>query len=315
MRWQNKSKIQRTLAALPVGRESLYYLLQKTGGRLREKPDPRENFRECVKAVSRIHKLGARVTNARIMEVGTGWALDMPIGLYLCGAASIQTFDLHPYLRRERVEQTINSIREKKEQIRDIFATVMESEELGRRLDTLCQTRTTAELMSSAKIKYMAPADATNTGLPAESIDIQFSYTVFEHIPENVITGILREASRILTKTGFCFHHIDPSDHFSHDDKSISAVNFLRYSDQEWERYAGNQFAYHNRLRSRDFKRIFEESGHRLLQFDAYRDKRSLEELKAGFPLHEKYRGIELEALCETVAVAVSVPVKNPGPG
>ena len=315
MRWQTKSKIQRTLAVMPVGRESLYYLLQKTGGRLREKPDPRENFRECVKVVDRIHKLGARVANARIMEVGTGWALDMPIALYLSGAASIQTFDLHPYLRRERIEQTVSSIREKKEQIREIFAAVTEPRELGRRLDNLCQTRTTAELMSVANIKYLAPADATDTGLPAESIDIQFSYTVFEHIPENVIAGILREASRILAKTGFCFHHIDPSDHFSHDDKSISAVNFLRYSDQEWERHAGNQFAYHNRLRARDFKRIFEESGHKLLDFDAYRDKRSLEELQAGFPLHEKYQGIEFEALCETVAVAVSAPLQNPGPG
>ena len=120
------------------------------------------------------------------------------------------------------------------------------------------------------------------TGLPAESIDIQFSYTVFEHIPEEVLAGILQEASRVLAQTGFCLHHIDPSDHYSHDDGRISKVNFLQFSDEEWNRHAGNQFAYHNRSRAADFKRLFEESGHRLLEFEPYCDERSLSELRAG---------------------------------
>ena len=50
------------------------------------------------------------------MDVGTGWALDMPIALFLSGAARIQTFDLHAYLRPKRVEQTLDSIRGMRDQ-------------------------------------------------------------------------------------------------------------------------------------------------------------------------------------------------------
>ena len=60
---------------------------------------------------------------------------------------------------------------------------------------------------------------------------------------------------------GITIHFIDLSDHFQHQDKSITSINFLHYSEKEWERIAGNQFAYCNRLRAGDYLALFEEAG------------------------------------------------------
>ncbi len=235
----------------------------------------------------------------------------MPIALFLAGASQIATFDLHRYLRSRRVEETLDTIREKKEHVFTIFTPVIEASELERRLAAVCDSRTLERLMRSAQIEYHAPADARITALPAHSIDVQFSYTVFEHIPEEVLIGILQESCRILKPGGFCLHHIDPSDHFSHADPSISYINFLQFSEAEWDFYAGNQFAYHNRSRASDYRRVFEEGGQTLVQFDEVIDERSLEQLKSGFPLNSRYASWDLNQLAITNVTAISVPASR----
>lgn len=113
------------------------------------------------------------------------------------------------------------------------------------------------KLLSEANIIYLAPADAANIDLPDASVDYHISTTVFEHIPGEDIKRILKEAKRILKGNGIAIHFIDLSDHFQHQDESITSINFLRYSEKEWERIAGNEFAYCNRLRASDYIAVF----------------------------------------------------------
>jgi hypothetical protein len=145
--------------------------------------------------------------------------------------------------------------------------------------------------------------------LPAGSIDLQTSYTVFEHIPRPVLASILRESSRLLANGGVTCHHIDPSDHFSHEDSTISAIHFLRFSETEWERYAGNQFAYHNRMRVHQYRQLYEDCGHSLLQWKEVVDPRSLAEIRSGFPLHAEFQSLAPEILSTTVVRAISRPL------
>ena len=91
---------------------------------------------------------------------------------------------------------------------------------------------------------------------------------------------------------------IDYSDHFSHADESISAINFLQYSDAEWTRYADNRYMYMNRLRHDDVMRLFESSGHRVLAVTTHVDDRARALLEAG-ALHvdERFRDKSHEIL------------------
>src|SRR2546426_1180464 len=46
------------------------------------------------------------------LELGTGWYPIVPVGLYLCGASEVWTFDIDPLLRRDRLKVLLNRFRE-----------------------------------------------------------------------------------------------------------------------------------------------------------------------------------------------------------
>jgi hypothetical protein len=310
MDWKTKSLVQRTCAAIPVFHESVYYGIQKAFGRLRAKADPTWLLSESARLSACLRDAGTPVPGARVMEVGTGRGLDMPLGLYLCGAASIHTYDLHRYLKSHRVLDSVASIRENRAKVTEMFLPVTETSGLQRRLDALCAATDFESILKTCNILYMAPADAADTRLPAGSIDIQISYTVFEHIPGDVIVAILKEANRVLSQKGVALHHIDPSDHFAHDDPSISFINFLRFSPEEWSKYGDNQFAYHNRLRVPEYEELYRRAEQCVEQWRVNVDPRSMKELANGFPLHANYRSLAPEVTCGTVIHALSRPAR-----
>ncbi len=137
-------------------------------------------------------------------------------------------------------------------------------------------------LLDFCQIDYIAPGDAADTHLSLGSIDFHTSFNVFEHIPRNILAAILSEGNRIITDTGVFVHRVDYSDHFSHSDTHISPINFLQYSDAEWDRYAGNRYMYMNRLRHDDFVTLFETAGQQILVTEPATDESSLALLREG---------------------------------
>ena len=244
------------------------------------------------------------------MEIGTGWGLNMPMALFLCQAHGTKTFDLHHLLESRIVLGQIAVIREQRDVVKEIFLPLVEEQELERRLDALCRVRSLKEVCELAGIEYFSPADATKTGLPDHSIDIQVSKTVMEHVPPEVFVRMLHEARRILSPNGVMAHIIDTSDHYSHIDPTISVINFLQYSDKQWSKYAGNHFNYHNRLRVPEFRQLIEENGFDTFQWKAPCDERALKELNDGFPLDAKFRGRPVEDICTRSIDWIGRPVR-----
>jgi SAM-dependent methyltransferase len=307
MNWKLKSAIQRTCAVLPLGGDqAAYYAIQRLLGRLKGSWDSSFLLSEAARLSSTLTAQGHPVLGAVCMEVGTGRGLDMPVGFYLCGAKEVHTWDLYRLLKEHVVVNLLDSIRANESKVREVFLGAVPSEVLDERMKVLTQVRTLDELFSKTGIRYHAPADASKTGLPAASVDIQTSYTVFEHIPGEVLTAILREAARILRPEGAALHHIDLSDHFAHADASIPFINFLRFTEKEWKRYASNSFAYHNRLQAPAYREIYAAAGHEIVGWDEIINQRSLRELKTGFPLAEPYRGIPPETLAVSVLQVLS---------
>ena len=299
-------------AILPLGRDQIYYLLQRYFGGLVKGYDPLFMLSEAARISASLRALGVQIEGARVMEVGTGWRLDMPIGLYMCGAHTIHTYDTHRYLRESLAMRSVEFVRANRARILEMLSRTASAKETEQRLDALCRVQSLAALMELTGIHYHSPADAADTGLDAGSIDVQVSYTVFEHIPGPMLECILKEANRILSCGGVAIHHIDLSDHFFQVDQDITAINFLRYSDAEWARYADNQWAYHNRLRTYDYERIYRNCGHEILKWSAHKDERSLAALLDGFPLDRQFQNISSEALCTTIVEAVSYPRRAP---
>jgi hypothetical protein len=308
MNWKLKSAIQRACASLPYGGQGAYYWIQRNLGRLRGNWDCTFLLSEAAKLARKLNSAGHPVADAVLMEVGTGRGLDMPVGYFLCGCREIHTFDLHRLLKEHVVSDLLMYVRRHEQQVREIFADAATPAVFEPRLAALRQVHNLDELCSVAAIRYHAPADAARTQLPVASVDIQTSYTVFEHIPAEVLTAILREATRILKPTGVAMHHIDLSDHFAHADPSIPLVNFLRFPATEWERYGHNSFAYHNRLREPAYSEIYRQAGHEILNWQQGVDARSLEMLRNGFPIAEEFRHFSPETLAISLLQVLSRP-------
>ena len=296
MRWRAKARLQSACAALPQG-DRLYRSLQQRFGTLA--PDPFRRLPEHAKMVRRLHALSVSAEGSRCIEVGTGHMPVAPIGFYLAGAAEVLTVDLHRRMDLSLTTQMLLRLVAEQDRVLELYSGVVEPAALRDRLEVVRRLAARPmELLEQVGIRYLAPGDAAALPDADGSYDIHFSITVLEHIEPAVLSDVLREARRVLAPGGVAVHFVDPSDHFAHQDPSIPFINFLRYSERQWQRIAGNEFSYTNRLRASELELRFREAGFDLARIDRKVDQRSLAAVEAGFPLNAAYRGAAPEDLC-----------------
>ncbi len=292
MHWKLKARIQNLVDMLPARLAYfLYYHIQRTVGSLKI-IDPLKDFEKSISILKTIKRQNHRILGKQFLEIGTGRTINVLIGLWLCGASKIITVDLNPYLKQELVLESIEYIRKYNDKVKLIFHSVAHKSMFNERLNELISTHGNLDtLLDLMNIEYLAPADATSLHIKDNSTNFHFSINVFEHIAHNIIRDILAEAKRVLSKGGLLIHHIDLSDHFSHTDRSISSINFLQFTEQQWNKWAGNRFMYHNRLRAFEFYKLFKQEGVQIVSSEERMDYRALELLKKGFFLANRFIG------------------------
>jgi len=197
------------------------------------------------------------------------------------GAKKTITIDLNNYFKRELIMETIKYISVNKNEVQNLFGSLLIEKRFNELITYYSENNFTKNsFLDLCCIDYIAPGNASETNLESKSIDFHTSYAVFEHIRPKDISLILKEGNRIITDTGLFIHKIDYKDHFSYSDNKISSINFLQYSDEEWKRYAGNNYMYMNRLRHDDFINLFHSAGHQILESNILIDKEILSFLR-----------------------------------
>lgn len=281
MHWMIKAGIQNSVALLPDPMSNhVYYALQRRFGGLRS-ITVEEKLRQGIEVAGRAERNGLRIPGARVLEVGTGRRLNLPLSLWLQGADGITTVDLNPYLRPELVLEDLRQMRDERVRVEALFGERLDHGRL-RKLLALADDFDLGRLLDTCSIRYLSPGDAADTGLADGTIDLHVSYEVFEHIPGPVLEAILREGSRLLSTNGLLVHYIDFSDHFSHSDPGIGPINFLQYGEGAFRLLAGNRYMYMNRLRLDDFRGLYAEAGQRVLEQVAAPDPATAESLAHG---------------------------------
>ncbi len=301
MNWKLKATLQNAIALLPSsGSYAAYYWIQRHFGALRQL-NPVSRLVAGVDVSKRIEQIGRSPVGGVFLEVGTGRRINTPLAFWLMGADRVLTVDLNPYVKEELVREDLNYIREHREEVERLF----EGRIHGGRLDELVEFAAgkwqLADLLQRCRIDYLAPADASQLPIPAQSVDFHTSFTVLEHIPPHVIEAILQEGSRIVKSDGVFIHHVDCSDHFSHSDRTISPIHFLQFSDDRWSKIAGNRYAYMNRLRVDDLGALFQAAGQEILLDQRQLDPAIPELLeKERLRLDERFAGKAAEVLAAT---------------
>src|SRR5439155_9767707 len=123
----------------------------------------------------------------------------VPVGLYLCGASDIWTFDIASLLRPRRVEQVLR-----------LFVAYHQSGALQARLPWVRpermerlrhalesgQTHDPALLLKPMNIRVLV-RDAGNSGLRSNSVHLFVSTSVLEYIPRDALASLFLEFKRL----------------------------------------------------------------------------------------------------------------------
>ena len=273
--------------------------MQKKFGRLTS--DPLPNIKKQIEIANWLHQYNFPIEGKAFFEVGTGHKAIVPVGFFLSGAKRVVTVDLYRRLDYSIMENSLFYLVKNRHLIESLYSNKINSVLLNERLDLLSKYWSTPQqFIKMANIQYLAPADAANINLSNNCIDYHISTNTLEHIPYEVIRNIFIEAKRLLKDNGIAIHFIDMSDHFQHQDNSISRINFLRFSDNDWTNIAGNQFAYCNRLRANDYLNFFNELRFDIVNVEKIIDENSMNRIKMGFQVNEKYNSYNLEDICTT---------------
>jgi len=291
MNWKYKALLQQVLSTTPEG-EWANYLFQRYVTRSLPPSDAKlaevvAHAREHIAAIKRYRK--SPLSEAVFYEFGAGFTLAIPLAFHCHGVNRQVLVDIRPLLRPALVNDVIVRLQR-------LGADGRCSRIPDRGLASRKNQLFLEQLETYYGIEYLAPFDARDTQLAANSVDCITSTNTLEHIPPADIRAILRECHRILTDDGLMSFRIDYQDHYSYFDGSITVYNFLQYSDRHWRVY-NPALHYQNRLRHRDYVALLTEAGFSVLEQNLERP--SAEDLKVlrDIQLDARFRGYNPDEL------------------
>ena len=121
---------------------------------------------------------------------------------------------------------------------------------------------------------------------------------MLEHVPRASIAAIFREATRVLRPSGVAIHSVNCGDHYAYFDRTITAINYLQYSERAW-RIWNNDLLYQNRLRPSDFLDLAREAGLESILVRSH-PKAQLRAALASMRIADEFRRYSPDERCTT---------------
>ena len=229
--WKLKAFLYKLFQSLRL-KKSLYFIQKYITGRSKihiKKIDPHWKR----------HESSIRKNNSgSLLEIGAGKSLDQNI--------------YFSYIFDNQLEQTVIDINKMIDIEFFNEASLMISNLL--KLKFKGKVTNQEEILSKYNIKYLAPYKLTD--LSEKKFDICVSTTVLEHFSLQDLNNFLGDVKKVLKVNGLVSSIIDYSDHYSHTDKNINSLNFLKFDEKDWLKY-NNAYLYQNRLRHQDYRKLF----------------------------------------------------------
>jgi SAM-dependent methyltransferase len=256
-----KAAVQKAVSPLPGG-ERLNNLLQRHI--THQLPRSDEHFRlHAAETVSHLtalerHDPNPEVGVAHLYEFGAGWDLITPVVYHGLGVNHQTLVDITANLRFDQLNHTLHQYGHHRADLERQAGRALREIDPG-------PIGSLEHLHERLGISYLAPRDARRSGFEGETFDFASNTFTLEHIPRDDIATILADTWRILRPGGLVSSVVDMKDHYSYFDSSISAFNFLKFSDRTW-RLVNSSLHFQNRLRRSDYTRLHQEAGFEVVQ-------------------------------------------------
>lgn len=248
-------------------------------------------IRQGLQIIGCLQAQGADVTG-QVLELGTGWLPIIPLLFHLAGAKHLVLTDIERLMDRRAMGVA--------------QAKVLESLPLVASALGQTEKHLASRLSDGFEPEYLVPWNSRYHA--ANSIDVIYSRAVLEHVSPPVLERLFQEFRHILRPTGAMCHVIDNSDHWEHQDKTLSRVDFLRYEEGlYWKLATCDPQAYQNRLRHSDYMHLFRRHGWRTVFAQGSPDEKCLSDLKT-LELAARFRGRDHRDLAVLTSVFVLRP-------
>ena len=132
-------------------------------------------------------------------------------------------------------------------------------------IEKISRAQSVEEIKKNYNIDYISPSSVEQLKKRNFIFDACISSNTFEHFPLEELRKTLTTLKSIVKKNGIISAVIDYSDHYCHTDNTIGPLNFLKYSNKDWEKY-NTKYLFQNRLRHQDYRKLFKETGYKILE-------------------------------------------------
>lgn len=275
-KWVLKLVLQKIISLLPLANQINYYF-SRTFGWLRKDIiaiRSKEQVNTVFRMLKIINSMGCSIKNKKILELGTGWHCMFPILLSAYSPEKIITIDKTRHIRNNLFQEYFATISE----LSNNGLPSFDIDKPHLKINPMISNLDVDDFLLKHNISYLAPADARHTNINSNTIDFIYSFSVFEHIPTEILDAILLEFHRILKPSGIMFHIIEPEDHaFQY---GASRVEFLKYSSTFFTAFINNSVSYHNRLRDSEHKKLFEKNKFEVIWHDKQLFQEDIDKLK-----------------------------------
>ena len=195
------------------------------------------NKNSFVKTKNILKNIGFDLKEKNIIEIGSGWRPIMPYYFkYFGNCGTVFTYDINQHYNKKWIRQ-----------LNQFFLQEYKIKVSPR------------ESLLPNFVKYFPNKNIIDEDL-SQRIDLIFSRFVLEHVKPADLLQMHQKFFQEIDDEAVILHLISPSDHRSYSDSDLSLQDFLRYSQEEWDRIQ-TRFDYHNRLRLPQYLKIFDESG------------------------------------------------------
>ncbi len=289
--WRLKMAMQWVLARIPLAERTNYIVSRLINPRLHTAEEIAAQIPAYAMTLRDIRKTRP-LADSRVVEIGTGWCPIAPLLASFSGVASVLTIDHYPHLTLSVTRELLLACKLTSVRLAELLS--VNEDDLVSQISALLAESTLSGVLRSARIEY-APTLAALDGIPPNSVDLWYSYSVMENIPLDPLKRLMRTMSRTLAKDGVIFAAVGCQDPFTGNHASLGAIQYLRYSARQWERLAQHRLCTNNRMRCSDFVSLFKES--RLSPL-VTRSRRALADVSPNWSkVNEAFRAYDWEDL------------------
>ena len=202
----------------------------------------------------------------RVLEIGTGWIHWESIVVRLFYDVQATLFDVWDNRQLGALQRYFG-------QLEGVIGDEIEMDPAQRqRIHHLTEAISRAdsfdELYRSLGFQYVVDEGGTLARFPGESFDFVYSYSVLQHVVQNVVPRLIQDVYRVLKPGRLSIHWINLGDQLAYfaGAHRLCEKNYLRYSDRTWRRYFENRVQYFNRIQRPEWLDLFHRAGLELVK-------------------------------------------------